>query len=299
MRTPIRHLVLCTNGAPQARHALSLGGWLAERLGTDVTLLGVAEASRPRQMLDAELDRAEAQIRAAGVHLDRQVRFGKAEATIAGLIAREGTLLVVGPFGRPAVLRWLRGRSLRRLMAATMYPILYVPKPKEKVERILICLGGLQIGRPAEELALELGRRLSAQLTLIHVVETIGYDYPITREVAHHSDSLLESHTPQAKMLGEVLEASRKIDPKAELLVGHGSVVSQILTETQRCPYDLISLGSPGNAHALRQLYTPNVTAEVAELAGSPVLIGGDNAASEEPSFGPQTDGPVGLDGEI
>jgi len=36
--------------------------------------------------------------------------------------------------------------------------------------------------------------------------------------------------------------------------------------------YDLICMGSPHSAHSLRHLYTPNVTAEVAEAANCPIL---------------------------
>jgi hypothetical protein len=36
--------------------------------------------------------------------------------------------------------------------------------------------------------------------------------------------------------------------------------------------YDMICMGSHYSAHALRQLYMPNVTAEVAESAHCPVL---------------------------
>ncbi len=284
MISPIRELVICTNGDPHSRHALTLGGWLALRLGTHVTLLGIVESARSRRSVQRALDEAEAQIRGAGVEVERQMREARAEEVIAGWRGPAGSLLTVGPFGRPLLLRWLRGRSLRRLMVATAHPILYVPKSRTSVDRMLLCLGGLSIGLPAEALALDLARGLSAHLTLFHVMEPIGYDYPISREMQLHANSLLESDTPQARMLGEALAAAREIDPSAELVVGHGSTVNQILEEIRRKDYDLVCLGSPGNARSLRRLYTPNVTAEIAELGGLPVLIGGDAIPSKSPS---------------
>jgi nucleotide-binding universal stress UspA family protein len=44
------------------------------------------------------------------------------------------------------------------------------------------------------------------------------------------------------------------------------------LAENSEGNYDLICMGSPYSANALRQLYAPNVTAEIAESTNCPVL---------------------------
>jgi len=48
--------------------------------------------------------------------------------------------------------------------------------------------------------------------------------------------------------------------------------VEEILAEIKEGDYDLLCMGSPYSGNVFRQLYTPNVTAEIAEAAGIPVL---------------------------
>jgi nucleotide-binding universal stress UspA family protein len=283
MRHAPLHLILCTNGAYQGQAALDYGVWLAQHLSADVSLLGIIEPGRSRSGLEATVADVEGRVREAGAQLEIHYLKGSAVQALSTWRGPTGSILVVGPFGRPPWLRWVRGRSIRRLMGATPHPLLFVGQPKQSLERMLVCLGGLEVGLPAEELALNLARRASARVTILHVLEPIGYDYPIARELQNHADALLESDTPQARLLTEAMAAARQVDSEAELVVGHGSVVTEILAETKRRAYDLISVGSVASARALRHLYTPNVAAEIAELGGMPVLIGG-----EPSSRGPQ-----------
>ena len=50
------------------------------------------------------------------------------------------------------------------------------------------------------------------------------------------------------------------------------NLIEQILTEVKVGNYDMICMGSPYSTHSLRQLYTPNITAEIAELVHCPVM---------------------------
>ena len=59
---------------------------------------------------------------------------------------------------------------------------------------------------------------------------------------------------------------------KANLKLRQGNVIEEILAELKDGDYDLVCMGSLYSAHGLRQMYAPNVTAEVAEVIGCPVL---------------------------
>jgi len=54
--------------------------------------------------------------------------------------------------------------------------------------------------------------------------------------------------------------------------IRNGMVTEEILAEVREGGYDLLCMGSPFSSNALRQLYTPNVTAEIAETDLAPVL---------------------------
>jgi nucleotide-binding universal stress UspA family protein len=64
----------------------------------------------------------------------------------------------------------------------------------------------------------------------------------------------------------------RRAGFQPEFKVRHGDVVHQIIDEVRKGDYDLVGMGSAYSAHSLRHLYTPNVTAEVAEELEIPIL---------------------------
>ena len=65
---------------------------------------------------------------------------------------------------------------------------------------------------------------------------------------------------------------ARKAGLKTDLKIRHGNVIEEILAELNEGDYDLVCMGSLYSAHGLRQMYAPNVTAEVADVIGCPVL---------------------------
>jgi nucleotide-binding universal stress UspA family protein len=57
--------------------------------------------------------------------------------------------------------------------------------------------------------------------------------------------------------------------------------VEEVLKEIKQGDYDLVCMGSPYSSHSLLHLYTPNVTAEVAETAHIPILTARFEAPQE------------------
>jgi len=68
------------------------------------------------------------------------------------------------------------------------------------------------------------------------------------------------------------LESARKAGLDAKIKIRHGNIVEQILGEVKEDAYELVCMGSQFSAHGLRQLYTPNVTADLAETGHCPIL---------------------------
>ena len=74
------------------------------------------------------------------------------------------------------------------------------------------------------------------------------------------------------RSLRTALDIAQKAGLNAKATTRQGSVVDEILAEIRKGNYDMVCMGSPYSATGLRQLYTPNVTAEIAEAAHCPVL---------------------------
>jgi len=133
-------------------------------------------------------------------------------------------------------------------------------------------LGGLGYGITAEDLGLEIATKVKTPVTLLHVVPPIDKDYPEARTVRENWDHLTETDTLLGRTLRSALGKAREKDLQANLKLRQGNVIEEILAELKEGDYDLVCMGSLYSAHGLRQMYAPNVTAEVAEVIGCPVL---------------------------
>lgn len=270
-------LLITTNGFRQTWAAIEYGAWLAELMGVKVTLLGIIEkssiaASNDSRALEDIFARAEELLQKLGVQYTLERRNGDAEDVIPEIANQGDFLTVASPLGRPRIRRWLTGRSFRGLMEQIKGPILYVPEIRLPLRHILISAGGLGYEVDAENLALQVATLSRADVTILHVIPPTDLDYPTTRNVREHVKDLQDTDTVLGRSLRKGLDIAKAAGLKARLSTRQGHVVEEILGEVRGGNYDMLCMGSRYSAHALRQLYTPNVTAEVAEVANCPVL---------------------------
>jgi nucleotide-binding universal stress UspA family protein len=264
-------LQLCTNGDLQTRPALEYGVWLAEVLKVNVELLGILESPRDGEAVKALLDHAASRLDQLQISYKTILETGDGPEIIARY-AGQTHLTVVGPLGRSAWLRVMHGRSIRQIMEKVPAPLMYVRKTSQKLERILLCMGGLGYATSMEKVALYLAQASQAAVTLLHVVEPVTLDYPTAREVQDHWQNILHTDTPQGRNLSQALAVAQDTGLEVEFKVTRGNIVHQILEVARQGNYDLIGMGSPYSAHSLRHLYMPNVTAEIAEALECPIL---------------------------
>jgi nucleotide-binding universal stress UspA family protein len=242
-----------------------------------VTLLGVIEKSNfatredPRP-LETFLAKAKDLFQKKGVEYRLERRHGDAEHIIPEISNQGDFLTVVTPLGRSRLRHWLTGRSFRVLMEQIKGPILYVPEIRLPVRHLLISSGGLGYEVDAENLAMQVATISRADVTLLHVIPPTDLDYPTTRNVREHVRDLQDTDTILGRSLRKGLDIAKAAGLNANLITRQGHVVEEILGEIRRGNYDMVCMGSRYSAHGLRQLYTPNVTAEVAELGNCPVL---------------------------
>jgi nucleotide-binding universal stress UspA family protein len=270
-------LLITTNGFKGAWPAIEYGAWLAAMLQTKITLLGVIEKLSPSQMEDHRpMDEIFAQavelFQQKKVDYDTEVHDGNAEDEIPRRANMGDFITVVGPLGRPQIRRWLIGRSIRHLMETIQGPILYVPKLRLPLSKMLICVGGLGYEAEAENLAFQIAVKSNAEVTLLHAVPPMNLDYPASRAVREHWDHLVDTNTLPGRSLRKAMETAQSIGVKASVAARQGKVEEEILDEIQHGNYDLICMGSPYSASIMRQLYTPNITADIAETLECPML---------------------------
>jgi nucleotide-binding universal stress UspA family protein len=270
-------LLIATNGFEATWRAIEYGTWFAQSMQMKITLLGVNEQRNPAAIdehhpLEEVFTRAVALFQKNGVEYSLEIRNGEAEQVISAKANQGDFITVVSPLGRSRFRHWLTGRSLHVLIEQIKGPVLYVPEIRLPLQRLLISAGGLGYEVTAQHLALQVATVSRADVTILHVIPPTDLDYPTTRDVREHAGDLQDTDTVLGRSLKKALDTARAAGLTAKLTTRQGHVVEQILTEVKEGNYDMVCMGSHYSTHALRQLYTPNVTAEVAEAANCPML---------------------------
>ena len=270
--------LIVTNGFKGTWPAIEYGAWLAGAMKVKVTLLGVTETQNPAAIddqgpLEEIFQRAVEVFQQHGVEHNLEVQNGDAERIITEKANRGDFITIVSPLGRPQFRRWLTGRSIRYLMESIKGPILYVPESRLPLKKILISIGGIGYEVAAENLAFDIAKSVGAEVTIMHVVPPVNLDYPSTRDVREHVNDLAQTNTLPGRGLRTALEIAQQEGLKASVTARQGQIVEEILAEVKQGNYDIVCMGSPYSASGLRQFYSPNVTAEIAEAVHRPVLI--------------------------
>jgi len=270
-------VLITTNGFKGTWNGIEYGAWFAEALHAKITLLGVTEKLDPATMddhhpLEDVFERAVSLFKEKGVAYSLEVQEGDAEDVISKKANRRKLITVVSPLGRPQIRRWLTGRSVRHFMETILSPILYVPQVRLPLNKLLICVGGLGFEVDAEHLALQIAIKSQAEVTLLHIVPPVDLDYPTSRVANEHWRDLINTDTVLGRNLRKAVDTVEAAGLTARVEVRRGHIVEEIDSVLKTGNYDLLCMGSPFGGNALRQLYAPNVTAEIAEAAHCPVL---------------------------
>jgi nucleotide-binding universal stress UspA family protein len=270
-------LLITTNGFKGTWPAIEYGAWVASVIDANVTLLGVTENLSPAAIddhhpLEDVFEKAVELFQSGNIHYTLEVQNGDAEEIIPRKTRERDYITVIGPLGRPQIKRMLTGRSIRHLMEQIEKPILYVPQMKLPLKKVLICIGGLGYEITAENIAMNMAIKSKAEITLMHIVPPMDLDYPAARTVRDNWQSLAKTDTAIGRSLRQGLELAESNGLPAQVKARQGHIVEEILSELKEENYDLLCMGSPYSANALRQMYAPNVTAEVAETSHIPIL---------------------------
>ena len=215
-------LLIATNGYMGTWAAIDYGAWLAELMRLKVTLLGVSEkltfaTIEDPHPLENIFARAKELFENKGLEYSLELREGDAEHVIPEKANRGDFLTVVSPLGRSQWRHWLMGRSFRVLMEGIKGPILYVPKIRWPLMRLLISSGGLGYEVDAESLALQVATIARADVTILHVIPPTDLDYYTTREAREHVKDLQDTDIVLGRSLRKGMDIAKAAGLNAKL----------------------------------------------------------------------------------
>jgi nucleotide-binding universal stress UspA family protein len=240
---------------------------------TDVHLLGILESKIRETAMNQALSKARSALNEMNIKYDLVLQRGGLDTLIPDQTANKELLAICGPLGRPAWQRALMGRSVRRILNNMTAPLLYTQSAPNKMENILLCVGGTEHSLAMVRLALGLAAKSKPQVTLLHIVRPGPYEASPSRSATSTMLDLLQSDTPEARNMQAALDLVEKGGMKGRVVARQGRRAEEILAEAKAGRYDLVGTGSIYGPRGLGQLGSIDVAAQVAEHIKTPILI--------------------------
>lgn len=274
-------LNIFTNGFEDTWHSVEMSAFLSKRLQASVRLIGVIEPNDPEHPVEYFFSKAITFFKENDIEFDLELEYGTVEQiakTRKDLIEPNTgdeeveNIIVLSPFGRSPLKKMWAGKSFRKLMGLFGKPIFYIQEPFKPIKKILVCVGGLGITIASEGLVVGISQPDETELTLLTVVPPIHLDYPEAKTIRDNWMNLADTDTMVGRKLKHGLESAKAIGVKANCKVRHGNVMEEIKAEIATGAYDLVVMGSTYSSTSLRQMYGPNVTADIAESFKVPIL---------------------------
>lgn len=299
-------VLLTTDGSKQAEIALQTAGRLLHQDKHSYELLCVApkldfpkskahkEKAKIIRMQQAYQDKIALEAKAMLLHTHARLATQGIEATTiaevgspASVILRQAVerdLVVVGAHDRYESSKPGLGPVAVRVVAHAASAVLVARDlPAEKGLRILLGMDGSLASEYALNMMMRLIDVASAEITLLHIVETPWIHLGLTREWSDYAENGIDRNDESFQFerelqteAEEVLAAARaqieRFGLTATTLSEEGDPALEILSEAEKGEYDLIVLGATGE-HDLKHKLLGSVSTKVAQDASCSVLI--------------------------
>lgn len=271
------HFLLCSDGTPEAETAALFAAPLAEAVGARVRLLGVAEREEDRvpltRAMEGQRDRFE---ELSGIRPELLVRAGDPTREIlARTLLEPYDVVVIGARRTAGTGRFWRSARAYEIVRAVAPPVLVVVGRRERLGRVLICAGDPRYLAPAVGLTTRLALPAGASATLLHVEAqepTAAGGLPRLPEDARPPAATTAGGDPGAFLRVES-EAMVQAGVPAEVRLRRGPVLQEIAGELADGDYDLVVTGMTRARGPVHQYVLGDVTREIINRTGCPVLV--------------------------
>jgi nucleotide-binding universal stress UspA family protein len=246
---------------------------LAQKTGAQVKLLYVAEKRRGLESGKAILAEAEDQI-AEGVDVSDLLRHGEAlDIFMKEIKKTEYDFVVLEMRRQKHLLDTSQKALIQKIIHKSPIPVLLLRHANLKLDRILICTGGLSISSPVVKLSANLAEAAGLKATLLHVGQAVPQMYAGTEMVNNTAEQVMATSTPLSHHLHESAEELEQHHVKTDIKLRYGDVAEQILEEIEEELYDLVVVGESGRNKGLTGIFLGDVTRHVIKQAKCAVLI--------------------------
>jgi nucleotide-binding universal stress UspA family protein len=293
-----KHILLPLDGSELAETAIPVAVYLAERLKAEVTLLHVIEKDAPasihgQQHLTNEAEACSYLLHVAEEHLpptikvNRHVHSEEVDKVSQSIVQHTDEfmpdLIILCAHGQSGLRDFIVGSIAQQVIEAGTIPVLLLRPQSSTIqdfggfEHLLVALDGDPQHESGFEAAIELAKKLKADMHLIQVVPTLS-----TLKPQHTAAGTLLPGTTMALLdieeeaAREYLEEKIKIltDDKVEVSaeVERGDPARQVVQSAITNHSQLIILGTHGKA-GMHAFWASSVAPRIVEQTQLPVLL--------------------------
>jgi len=251
-----------------------LGELIARQLDAEVVLLHVVPKDKEKK---EERKAGEAILNQAlplfdGLSVKTRVRRGKvAKRILAEVYEYQHDMVVISS---SRIGGYPRKLSVNREILPKMPCCVVIAKnPKPEIKNILMLTGGLGGSEAMINAGARLAGAFKARVTLMHVTANVPSMYTGLGTIEETLEEMLQTTTPIAKHLRRAARILEEHEVSSKLKLKHGEPVYEIVREVDSGDYDFVIVGATGATTILKEWFLRNVTKDVIELEGIPVMV--------------------------
>ncbi len=267
-------ILVCSDGSERGARALASAAIIARATNAETTILGVTETKQDEAKLLETLREETKVFRQPELRLEIVTKYGDPVAEI--IRHTQGMaydLVVIGAERKGTEGFFLPYAKAYSIAEAIAPSVMVVPIIRAAIKRVLICSGGGDYIANAVRFTSKLANCLKADVTLLTVTpQPAAMHGTIFRRQAD-VDALLNSNSALARSLRNQKQIMEKAGIQAVVRVRRGIVIDQIVAEIEQNDYDLVVAGSWPVRDAWRSYAIGNVTRQIVNQAGRPVLV--------------------------
>jgi nucleotide-binding universal stress UspA family protein len=265
-------LLLFISDRPFSKEAISFTELLAKLTQASVTLHYVAR--RDKGLAAGKTAIAQARERLPDMPIEEYLQVGRPLGSLLREIhIGDYDMVIIGARRGLGFFARTFSSLTQKVISCAPVPVLVVRQEVEKLERVLICTGGLVVAEQVVEAGARVAQAAGAHATLLHISEAVPSMYTGLDEMEETLEELLLTDTPLAQHMRRGAEILADHGVEGQLELRRGIVSDTILREAQRGKFDLIVLGASGVKSTLKGWMMGNVTQQVINHCLCPVLV--------------------------
>ncbi len=265
-KSPRRRILVATNRSGD-EYALDYGVQLAESLGAEIDHWMIVETVDELRAEFPVMEQETASWKDRDPAVQAQLKKGLAVEILSRLEPRRYRLVVLRFRGRRGLKKVFPRSEILSILRHGRVSFLVLQRRRREVpKKALVCTGGSIYAQQAAEFAARLLGSLGVQVTVLYVAETQP------KFVLGEEKEKPDLDPRMVRAMARARKPFEKAGLETAERVRFGKVVNEILAETASGRFDLIMVGSHGEA-GIRHLLLGSVPEELVKRARIPLLV--------------------------